>query len=164
MRHVFGIAFSRVEMDESARQELELSFLRIVYAVSHVRRNGDEGQGYLAVVRQEARDVVRRLKTAYGVGDEVRVVFASLLVSDLAKLTDAAEKVRIGEDVNAEREVAGTISTGALHREISASELGVVWAGETGPMPFGVPWDFYGMQEWASTVGSDEETLCPRLL
>ncbi len=163
MRHVFGIAFSHVEMDDSARQELELSFLRIVYAVSSVREDGDEGQGYLAVVRQEARDVVRRLKAAYGVGDEVRVVFASLLVSDLAKLADAAEKVRSGEDVNAEREVAGSISTGALYREVSASEPGVMIS-EARPMPFGVPWDFYGVQEWTPPRGSDDEMLCPRLL
>ncbi|MFW6103191.1 MAG: hypothetical protein ACOC7M_02715 [Chloroflexota bacterium] len=164
MRHVFGIAFSRVEMDDSARQELELSFLRIVYAVSQVRQNGDEGQGYLAVVRQEARDAVRRLKMAYGVGDEVRVVFASLLVSDLAKLADAAEKVRSGEDIGAESEVAGTISQGALHREVSVSEPGIVCADETQPMPLGVPWDFYGVREWIPPVGSDVETLCPRLL
>ncbi|MFW6057000.1 MAG: hypothetical protein ACOC9B_06815 [Chloroflexota bacterium] len=164
MRHVFGIAFSRVEMDDSARQELELSFLRIVYAVSRVRQNGDEGQGYLAVVRQEARDAIRRLKTAYGVGDEVRVVFASLLVSDLTRLADAAEKVRSGEDVNAEREIAGTISAGALYREVSVNESGVVFAGETGPMPFGVLWDFYGVREWTPPGGNDAEALCPRLL
>ena len=124
MRHVFGVAFARVEMDSSAQQELELSFLRISYAILRAREDGDEAQGYLAVVRQEARDALRRLKSVYGVGDELTIVFASLLVSDLAMLADAAERVRTGEDEDAERKVAGHIATGALRREISEKEPG----------------------------------------
>ena len=163
MRHVFGIAFSRVEMDDNARQELELSFLRIVYAVSRMRQDGDEAQGYVAVVRQEARDVVRRLKAAYGVEDEVRVVFASLLVSDLAKLADAAEKVRSGEDVNAERAIAGKIATGALRREIASIESPAVVLDENRPMPFDVQWDFYGMVHRSRSVEDASQPLCPRM-
>lgn len=164
MRYVFGVAFSRVEMDSSAQQELELAFLRICYAVCRVREDGDEAQGYLAVVRQEARDAVRRLKSAYGVGDELAVVFASLLVSDLAMLADAAERVRTGVDVGAEREVAGRISADALRREIGAREPQVVEVGEVHSMPLGIQWDFYGFSRGTAPRDAGAGTMCPRLL
>jgi len=163
MRHVFGVAFARVEMDSSAQQELELSFLRISYAILRAREDGDEAQGYLAVVRQEARDALRRLKSVYGVGDELTIVFASLLVSDLAMLADAAERVRTGEDEDAERKVAGHIAAGALRREISEKEPGAAEIRDIRAMPLGVPWDFYGVVR-AMPRETDAQTMCPRLL
>ena len=164
MRHIFGVAFSGVEMDDAAFRELELLFLRVVLAVVKAREGGDEAQGYLSVVRQEARDVVRRMKASYGVGDEVRVVFANVLVSDLARLADAAERARSGDDASAEREVAGRISAGALVREIEALEHGVVRVEHTHSGPFGVEWDFYGTARSRYPGAQSEEPMCPRLL
>jgi hypothetical protein len=164
MRHVLGIAFSGVDMNANALRELEFLFLRLVYAVLKSRESGDEARGYIVVVRQEARDAVRRLKSVYGAGEEVEVVFASLLVTELARLADAAERVSSGEDVGAEREVAGRIANEALRREISEREPGVAAVDDVRAMPFGVPWDFYGTLRQRPHDRQFDEPISPRLL
>src|SRR5690348_3202780 len=53
-RHIFGMAKSSLDLRGAKGRNLELDFLRLVYAVQHYRRLGDEAQGYLAACSKEA--------------------------------------------------------------------------------------------------------------
>lgn len=50
MKHVFGMAKSSLDLRGGKGRNLELDFLRLVYAVQHFQRAGDLAQGYLVVL------------------------------------------------------------------------------------------------------------------
>lgn len=143
--------------------ELECCFLRLAFTLQRLSESG-QVRGYLAVLRQETRDVVRRLSVRYGVSDVIQVVFANLLVSDMTRLSDAADAVRRDGNPEVLITVGREIATGALRREIELREPGVVEKMVPSEMPFGVSWDFYGIvpQKHDEPLGGD--LLNPRLL
>jgi len=144
VKHVLGIAFPHVELDGPRGDELELQFLRLSYAVRRLAQSGVDACGYFVVLRQELRDRVLRLKADYRAGDEVRVVFASLLVSEMTELADAADSARKTGDETSAAGVRHAIAVTVLRREIGSQEPGIIEMAAPDAMPFGIAWDFYG--------------------
>ncbi|MCK9355962.1 MAG: hypothetical protein M0R22_02275 [Dehalococcoidia bacterium] len=157
MKHVLGVAFPHAELDGPRCGELELQFLRLSYAVHRLAQSGVDARGYFVVLRQEIRDRVLRLKADYGAGDNVRVVFASLLVSEMTALVDAAELARKAGDEASAESVRRTISVNVLRREIASQEPGVIESTLPEAMPFGVAWDYHGTVR--SLAGEPDEAL-----
>jgi len=144
VKHVLGIAFQHVELDGPRLGELELQFLRLSYAVHKLTQSGVDACGYFVVLRQETRDRVLRLKADYGAGDNVRVVFAGLLISEMTELAEAEDAARTSGDEASAAGVRRTISMNALRREIASQEAGVVETASEEARPFGVMWDYCG--------------------
>ncbi len=155
MKHVLGVAFPHMELDGPRGGELELQFLRLSYAVHKLARSGVDACGYFVVLRQEIRDRVLRLKADYETGDDIRVVFASLLVSEMTELADAAEVARKTGDAAAAGGVRRAISVNALRREVALQEPGVTESAPPEALPFGVMWDYCGTVR-APAGGGDE--------
>jgi hypothetical protein len=147
MRHILGVASPCLSVRDPCVTVLELDFLRLSYAVAHLNSKGEDTHGYIAVLRQEIRDAVLGLKRRYGVGEEVRIVFASLLVADMTRLAEAAGPSNADGVSETEASVAHDIALNALRCEIAAREPGAVEKTATGALPFGVEWDYYGV-EW----------------
>lgn len=162
-RHVLGVAFPHVQTDAHRGVELECCFLRLAFALNRLAESG-QVRGYFAVLRQETRDHVRRLTGRYGVSDVIHVVFATLLVSDMTRLSDAADAVRRDGNPEVLTAVGREIATGALRREIELSEPGVVEKMLPAEMPFGLSWDFYGIVPQRQHEQLCIDPLNPRLL
>lgn len=155
MKHVLGIVFPHAELDGPRCVQLELQFLRLSYAVHRLAQSGVDACGYFVVLRQELRDTVLRLKADYQAGDDVRVVFASLLVSEMTALVDAAEVARKTGDEASAAGVRRAIAESVLRREVASQEPGVTETAAPDDMPFGVAWDFCGTVR--SPAGGQDE-------
>jgi hypothetical protein len=145
VKHVLGIAFPHAELDGPRVDELELHFLRLSYAVQRLTQSGVDACGYFVVLRQEIRDRVLRLKADYGAGDNVRVVFAGLLISEMTELAQAADVARTSGDEASAAGVRRAISMNVLRREIASQEPDVVEMSPTEAGPFAVMWDYCGV-------------------
>jgi len=160
VKHVLGIAFPHTELDGPRGDELELQFLRLSYAVRRLAQSGVDSCGYFVVLRQELRDRLLRLKADYQTGDQVHVVFASLLVSEMTELADAADAARKTGDETSAAGVRRAVSMNVLRREVAAQEPGITEAAAPEAMPFGVAWDFYGTAR-SPAGGQDEASVRP---
>ncbi len=164
LTYVLGVAFPHADVDASGYVELERCFLQLAFAGCRLEASGDNVRGYLAVLRQETRDAVRRLRTRYGVGESVQVVFASLLVSDMTRLAEANEIGAREGDPAVLTAVGREIATDALRREICVREPDVVERTMLEDMPFGVRWDFYGLVRRRDETQTAADKMNPRLL
>jgi hypothetical protein len=160
---VLGVAFPYTEVDGSRDAELESSFLRLAYAVTRLQLKGARAVGYFVVLRQETRDAARRLQARYEVTDAVHIVFASLLISDMTRLSEAAEVAAKEDDPSALIATARQIGGDALRREIAAREPVAVEQPPSGGAPFGVRWDHFGVVQEEGDPRAGAGTLSPRL-
>jgi hypothetical protein len=154
--HVFGIAFPCTEIDGTRDAEMERSFLRLAYAVTRLTCIGSPARGYFVVLRQELRDTARRLQARYEVAESVHIIFASLLVAEMTRLSDAAEAVSGGGDQATLHDVAHQIALEALRREVASREAAAVEQPASQGYPFGVPWDYYGCVRGDAGVGASD--------
>ena len=145
MRHVLGVAYPYLDHLGAHAIELELGLLRLAFAVHSLRSVEESACGYIVVVRQEIRDAVRKMKVRFNIGEEVCVVFASLLIADMTRLSEASELAASGDDPDEATAVARDIAVAALEREVASSEPGVAAVAEPHLLPFGIPWDYYGV-------------------
>ncbi len=144
MRQILGVACPCLSVRGSGASALELDFLRLSYAVAYLNSKREDTHGYIAVLRQEVRDAAQGLQRRYGVEAAVSIVFASLLVTDMTKLAEAAGSSREDGVSETEESVARDIALNTLRREIAAREPDVVEKTTGGVLPFGVEWDYYG--------------------
>ncbi|MBN1855705.1 MAG: hypothetical protein JW846_01975 [Dehalococcoidia bacterium] len=163
MRHVLGIASAALAAGDPAFRTLELDFLRLAYAVAHLNAKGDDTCGYIVVLRQEIRDVLRRLRAKYEVGDGVNIVFASLLVSDMTRLSDASDLLQSDDSSGAGRDIAREVALSSLRREVFDREPCVEELVSTVTLPFDVAWDFYGVVRDDSLQSESAVEMSPRL-
>jgi hypothetical protein len=163
LRHVLGVAFPQTNPVGPPEGELERRFLQLAYATACLSCLGTEVSGYLAVLSRETRDYVQQLRTRYEVGDAVHIVFTSLLVADMTRLTEAADAASRGGDPSIANPVAFEIAADALRREIAVREPEVVEYTSQWSMPFGVHWDYYGRRRLADAGLDSDNPSCPRL-
>ncbi len=145
MKQILGVACPCLSVRDSGASALELDFLRLSYAVAYLNSKGEDSHGYMAVLRQEVRDAAQGLQRRYGVGAAVSIVFASLLVTDMTKLVEAAGSPRDDGVSETEESVARDIALNALRREIAALEPDAVEKTTEGALPLDVEWDYYGV-------------------
>jgi len=162
MQHVLGVAYPHLDRLGQHSTELELGLLRLAFAVHSLHASGESACGLMVVLRQEIRDEVRKMKARYGIGDEVRVVFTSLLVSDMTRLSEASESVEMGGRADEAVAIARDIAVAALEREVQCSQPGVAAIFEPHLLPFGVQWDYYGVVS-SPDLSVTGDPSCPRL-
>lgn len=139
---VLGTVFPCMDTAPPRDAELERAFLQLAYAVSRLSHDGSPARGYLGVVQQDVHAAAQRLLWRYQARD-VHIVFQGLLISDMSRLTEAAEAATRAGDESLLKSVAREIALDTLRREIVSLEPNVVER-PGDPMPFGVAWDFCG--------------------
>ena len=162
--HVLGCVFPYSDTDGSRDSELESCFLRLAYAVTRLRLSGANAVGYFALLRPELRDAARRLQSRYEVGDAVHIVFASLLISDMTKLDEAAGLAQKAGNPGVLTVAARQIGAEALRREIATREREVAEQSPPEAAPFGVCWDYCGVARGSVGGLMAEDARVPRLL
>lgn len=147
------MAKSSLDLRGGKSRNLELDFLRLVYAVQHHHQHGDEAHGYLAVLDDDAAQRVNVWEKKYEAEALVTCVLCQVPDDDLQALQ--REKASNVEGMIAgthcrttgrrsEASVGRRVGEQALRDAILKAEPLVCEITDTRQMPFGIHWDFYG--------------------
>ncbi len=147
------MAKSFLDLKGARASGLELDYLRLLYFVKEIRKEG-EAQGYLLVMDEKICQRVNKWKDKYQSSDEVEVINASLTINERQLLENEKNQNRKGnvagtkgEEVNGKSDagVGKMIGETKLNESIIKKEKGVKPSGDK--MKFGIQWDFYGIKE-----------------
>ncbi len=154
LKHILGMAKSNLDLRGAKGPKLELDYLRLVFAIKEIRKQGDNAQGYLVLMTDKILNGVKKWECRYHGKEFVTVEVASL--SDQTKHTLENEKAR-----NTEGMVAGAsggnagsrsnadngryIGEAALSHIILQLEPNVQRIRDGSKFPLGIQWDFYGL-------------------
>ena len=150
------MAKSHLDLKGAKSSKLELDYLRLVFAVKEMRRQGDSAQGYLAILTPEISGRVKQWEHKYRGRECVEVMTISLpghvknglkqeKASNLAGMVAGATGGESGGRSSADfgRETVEH----ALRRIILKSEPDVHQVIDENKYPFGIRWDFYGIAD-----------------
>lgn len=157
MKHILGMAKSFLDLKGARAPELELDYLRLLYFVKEIRKEG-EAQGYLLVMDEKICQRVNKWKDKYQSKDEVEVINAMPMLTDNEKLLVKSEKNQNregmlagarGEEVNdkSNARIGGGIGENKLKEYIMDKEKDVRPIEDKTKYRFGIQWDFYGIEE-----------------
>lgn len=145
VRWVFGMAKSGLIPHGGTVRNLELDFLRLIYAVEKSKAEGDEAIGYICVLNAPMKRAIDNWIKRYET-DAVHIIVPEIDDSQLAELE--AEKKRNQEGnrkgsnpVDACAHQGRDLAESALREYISRVEVGVV---ESNAKHLGISWDFVG--------------------
>ena len=153
MKHIFGMVKSSLDLRGAKSRNLELDFLRLVYAVEHHRRLDEQAQGYLAVLGEAAAQRVDVWARKYDAEALVTCVRCSLTLSEEDVLQREKVANIAGMIAGTQRETVAGRSDATAGRQIGerllrdailSAEPGVREVMDSRSMPFAVRWDFYG--------------------
>jgi hypothetical protein len=149
MKRIFGMAKSPEDLRGAKGRNLELDFLRLVYAVEHFRVSGEEAQGYLLVLADKIRTRVAGWINKYDAGNCVELVVAVLTPEEARVLAEEKERNRQGNAPGADPSLAVAavgkrLGEEALRKRVLSVEPSVTDLTDA-EAPFDVQWDFYGI-------------------
>jgi hypothetical protein len=78
MKHILGMTKSHLDLKGAKAPKLELDYLRLIYAVKEIRKQGDSAQGYLVVMNDGILTRVRQWEYKYQGKECVEVLSVSL--------------------------------------------------------------------------------------
>ena len=78
MKHILGTSTSNLDFKGAKGPKTELDYLRLVYAVKEIKKQGDDAQGYLVVMTDEMLNRVSQWEHKYRGKGHVKVKSASL--------------------------------------------------------------------------------------
>jgi hypothetical protein len=144
-----AVAIDQVIEKKAKARNLELDFLRLVYAVEHFWASGDEAQGYLLVLTEPLRWRIRRWVTKYDAQDCVELLVASLTQEQTRLLDLEKKRNRRGNAPGADPALASAaygkkLGEDALRMHVLSAEPGVMDM-PAAAAPIDVNWDFYGV-------------------
>lgn len=154
MKHILGIAKSHLDLKGAKAPKLELDYLRLIYAVKEIRKQGDSAQGYLVVMTDGILTRVRQWEYKYQGNACVKVLSVSL--PSRVRCTLESEKTRnlAGMVAGATGGKASGRSSADTGRNIGEAALIEVILGlepsvrrvrDENRFPLGIRWDFYGV-------------------
>ena len=154
MKHILGMSKSSLDLKGAKGSKLELDFLRLVYAVKEIRRQGENAQGYLIVLTPRIAESAKDWEHKYKCENCVKII-------DMPLSNDAKDRLIKEKKRNIAGMVAGATGGKTLGR--SSANIGRE-TGENGlkqmilmlepkakqikdesAFPFGARWDFYGV-------------------
>ncbi len=153
MRYILGMAKRALDLNGAKRQKLELDYLRLVYAVKELRRQGKGAQGYLVVLTNEIYNTTSTWNEKYQANDTVKVLVASITEQERR---DIENEINLnisgmlagtaGEDTKGQSsaERGGAIGEHYLNELIKQYEPGVAKGINEKGFPFTISWDYLG--------------------
>lgn len=149
--HILGMAKSSLDLRGAKAPKLELDFLRLAFAVRHLRESGETASGYLMVLVPEIVKTAERWSTKYNTGNDVVILCEKIEGKNLEALVKEKADNAIGfiqkrRFEEAERELSladlgRTLGESALKRAIEFRHRGVTSGND---FPLGIQWDYYG--------------------
>ena len=154
MKHILGMAKSHLDFKGAKSPKLELDYLRLVYAITAMRKQGDNAQGYFVVMADEMLSRISKWECNYRGKEYVEVVSASLNghVSHTLENNKTVNLTRVVVstiwDKSADRSITNVgrdIGEGILTEIIERLEPNVQRVRDENRFPLGIRWDFYGV-------------------
>ena len=154
MKHILGMAKSHLDLRGAKGPKLELDYLRLVYAVREMRKQGHSAQGYLVVMTDEILNRVRQWEYKYRGKECVEVL--SVPLPSRARRTLENEKARnlagmVAGSTGGKAGVRSNADTGRNTGETALTEIilrlepSVQRVRDENRFPLGIRWDFYGV-------------------
>ena len=154
MKHILGMAKSHLDLKGAKAPKLELDYLRLIYAVREMRKQGDSAQGYLVVMTEEILNRVRQWEYKYQGKECVEVLSVSLpsrvrrtleneKPRNLAGMVAGSTGGKAGGRSNAD--TGRNTGEAALTEIILRLEPSVQRVRDENRFPLGIRWDFYGV-------------------
>ena len=154
LKHILGMVKSNLDFKGAKGPRLELDYLRLVYAVKEMRKQGDNAQGYLVVMTDEMLNRVSQWEDKYRGRGHVEVISASLAGRIRYKLehekaTNVAGMIEglMGDKAasHSNANIGREIGEDALNETILRLEPNVQRVRDENRFPLGIRWDFYGV-------------------
>ena len=154
MKHILGMAKSHLDFKGAKAPKLELDYLRLVYAVKEMRKQGENAHGYFVVMTDEMVSRVYQWENKYQGKGHVEVKSASLAerirhklenekAANLAGMIESLIGGRTAGRSNAN--IGREIGEDALGEIIHSLEPDVQRVRDENRFPLGIRWDFYGV-------------------
>lgn len=154
MKHILGMAKSHLDLRGSKGPKLELDYLRLVYAIREMRKEGHSAQGYLVVMTDEILNRVRQWECKYRGKECVEVMSVSL--PRRVRRTLENEKARnlagmVAGATGGKADGRSNANTGRNTGEAALTEIilrlepSVQRMRDENRFPLGIRWDFYGI-------------------
>jgi hypothetical protein len=156
MKHILGMAKSHLDLKGAKASKLELDYLRLIYAVKEIRKQGDSVQGYLVVMTDEILNRVRQWEYKYQGKEFVDLHSISLTGRGRHRLENEKAMNLAGMVAGATggkaagRSIADAgrnIGEAALKEIVLRLEPNVRMVMDRNRFPLGMRWDFYGIVE-----------------
>ncbi len=154
LKHILGMAKSHLDLRGAKGPKLELDYLRLVYAIREMRKQGHSAQGYLVVMTDEILNRVRQWEYKYQGKECVEVLSVSLPGQVRSTLENEKTRNLAGMVAGAIGGKAGGRSNADTGRNIGESTLteiilrlepSVQRVRDENRFPLGIRWDFYGV-------------------
>ena len=154
MKHILGTSKSNLDFKGAKGPKTELDYLRLVYAVKEIKKQGDDAQGYLVVMTDEMLNRVSQWEHKYRGKGHVEVKSASLperirhkleneKAANIAGMIEVLIGGRPARRVNAN--IGREIGEDTLIEIILRLEPDVHQVRDENRFPLGIRWDFYGV-------------------
>jgi len=152
LKHVLATAYLNTRGHKT--QKAELDYLRLVYAITNIRKEGGDAQGYFIVIAEEIPHQLSKWEHDYRAKQSVKLI--SALPSNYynnsvgkRKMTDLSGIVATAIlDKNPHRSnsaIRQSIQDGILDEMIIALEPHIQQIKDESRFPLGVRWDYYGV-------------------
>lgn len=156
MKHILGMVRPHLDFEGNGVRGVELDYLRLIYAVSELRKQGDNAKGYVVVVTDDMLNRLARLERDYQGKKYAQVL--SVSIESYLRQTAHSRKIEIlsGMMRAAITDTSHVPSNATVHRSIRefilketilSLEPDVIQVKEKSRFPFGVRWDYYGVIE-----------------
>ncbi|MFC1869821.1 hypothetical protein ACFLYE_00950 [Chloroflexota bacterium] len=154
MKYILGMAKSHLDLRGAKGPKLELDYLRLVYAIKEMRKEGYSAQGYLVVMTEEILNRVRQWEYKYRGTEFVKVMIVSLTARmrrtlendkkrNVAGMVAGTTGGKAGGRSNAD--TSRDIGEAALTEVILRQEPDVQRVRDESKFPLSIRWDFYGV-------------------
>jgi|SRR6185437_3276793 len=153
MRYVLGMAKRHLDLRGSKAPKLELDFLRLLFAVRELRRNGQDAVGYLLVMTNAIKTRTISWARKYCCRDEVQVLLGNLrsqqrsaleaeVISNRRGMVAGTRGLRVGGRSSAR--IGARLAERLLATQIKEREPGVREITRREDLPLMIRWDFCG--------------------
>lgn len=156
MKHIIGMVRPRLDFEGNGMLEVELNYLRLIYAVRELRRHGDSAEGYIVAATNEMLNRLTHLERDYH--GKVYAQVSSVSLESYLRQTAQSKKTEVLSGIvrSAILEKSDSQLAGVIHRAmrefilretIIGLEPGVKQIEDKSKFPFHIPWDYYGVVE-----------------
>jgi hypothetical protein len=153
LKHIFGMSKLYLDFKGAKGPKLELDYLRLLYAVKEMKKQGESAHGYFVVMTDDMVNHANQWEFKYGGVGNVEVISASLAERIRNKLQNT-NSLKIAAILPENSRINGShrapnfgrdIGEGALAEIVTSLEPAVQRVRDENRFPLGIRWDFYGI-------------------
>ena len=154
MKHILGIVKPHLDSHDTRVFKVELDYLRLIYSVSEIRKQGEDAQGYFVTTADNILNRLNQLEHRYLGKDYAKVLGISpdgyLRRGERTEKTEILSgliRAAILDESPVSSSIHRTMREFVLAETILGQEPDVQQVKDANKFPFGVRWDYYGVVE-----------------